>query len=571
MSYSQPETAGEFDDGPARHHGDTLTGSPRGPKAGEKVQKRNQKRARVTPFKREKDAVIAGLGPVKMTPIEGCALGAEVPRVFTPPLRELTPETSKGFECIAFLEDTLKWSLTPYQRWLYIHALELRPGTDQYRFDTILIVIARQNGKTKWLQGLALWRLFRDGAELVVTSAQILDYAEGNLREGVLEIQKHKPLMRDWVKYYETNGKHKLRLSDNREWRAVPANRRAARSLSVDLAVIDELREHQNFDAWNAITPTTTARPRSLVVTVSNAGDATSVVLNNLQDKAAQRIATGSTADTRTFMAEYSVAPDADPFDRSLWPQANPALGWLFDEGKLEGFLESQPTIEGFKTEHLCMRVEVLEPGCLDYNAWAKLADNKSKIAADADIHWAVDVSWDRKRACIGVVGQSPSGQLHAEIVQAGPGVAWVKKWLRERKLDPDHPFDGRIAIQTRGAPSAALADELQAELTDPADPDSDPLFDVAAWTGAELAKSAGVLADFIDQGVYSHLDQPILNEAVRVVQAKISGDAWYLDRRKSLGDASPVCAICAATWLSTQPREVETVSAYASGDFVML
>lgn len=562
---------GEFEEDQESRYDTTLTGSPRGPRAGEKVQKSNRKKARTTPFKREEAAVVAGLGPIKLEPIPNCPLGAEVPRVYTPPLRELTPETSKGFECISFLENTLGWSLTPYQRWLYIHALELEPGTQLYRFDTLLIVIARQNGKTKWLLGLSLWRLYRDGVRLCLTTAQLLDYAEGTLREGVLEVQKSKVLMRDYVKYFETNGKHKLRLSDNREWRAVAANRKGGRSLSAGLAILDELREHQNFDSWNAITPTTTAVPRSLVVAVSNAGDATSVVLNNLQDKATTRIKTGDTSNTKVFLAEYSVDPDADPMDRSQWPQANPALGWLFPMSKLEGFLESQPTLEGFKTEHLCMRVEVLEPGCLDFDKWRELIDKKSKPAASADLYWAVDVSWDRKKAVIVVVGQTAQGRLHAEVVQAGPGTKWVGKWLRERKLNEDSPFDGRFAIQGRGAPSASLADELEAELVDPEDPDSEKLFEVVRWQGPELAKSAGVLADFIDQEVYSHLDQPLLNEAVRVVQAKVSGDAWYLDRRKSLGDASPVLALCAATWLVSQPREESRESAYAENTFVML
>ena len=198
MSHSGPAELYEFEEEQRRGSKDPLTGIPRGPVAGEKVQKTNKKKVRTTPYKREQAAVVAGLGPIKLEPISGSVLGFEVPRVFTPPLRELTPETSKGFECISFLENTLGWSLMPYQRWLYIHALEIRPGTeDVYRFDTVLILIARQNGKTKWLQGLTLWRLYRDNAKLAVTSAQILDYAENNLREGVLEIQKHRSLRAD--------------------------------------------------------------------------------------------------------------------------------------------------------------------------------------------------------------------------------------------------------------------------------------------------------------------------------------------------------------------------------------
>ena len=566
-------TVDEFEDVDTGASEDPITGPRRGPEKGRAANRRNAKKpARTEPYKREAELVATGIQPVKLTPLEGCPIGAEVPRVFTPPLRRLTPTTSKGFECIAFLEETLGWALTPYQRWLYIHALELRPGsTDLYRFDTLLIVIARQNGKTKWLQGLTLWRIFRDRARLCLTSAQILDYAEGNLRAGVLEIKKHRNLMKDWVKYYETNGKHRLLLSDNREWRAIASNRRGGRSLSADLAVLDELREHQNHDAWNAITPTTTAIPRSMVVAVSNAGDATSVVLNGLQDKATQRIKSGQTEGSKVFLAEYSVDPDADPYDRTQWPQANPALGWLFDTDKLEGFLESQPTIEGFKTEHLCMRVESLEPGCLNFEAWKAGFNKKSRPAAGADLHWAIDVSWNRRMTYIGLVGTTAQGNIHAEIIEARAGTAWVRDWCKTRMEDPNSSFEGRFAMQSRGAPGSALCEELAAERVDADDPDSDPLFDVVKWEGPALAQSAGTLAEYIDEMVYTHLAQPVLDESIRTVQNKVAGDSWYLDRRKTVGDAAPAIAICAATWLAGQPREQQRESAYADSDFVML
>ena len=38
-------------------------------------------------------------------------VGSEVPRLFPAPLRELTPETSLGFECCDFLENICGWSL----------------------------------------------------------------------------------------------------------------------------------------------------------------------------------------------------------------------------------------------------------------------------------------------------------------------------------------------------------------------------------------------------------------------------------------------------------------------------
>ena len=76
--------------------------------------------------------------------------GKTAPRIYTPPLRELTPDTSLGFEMCDFAE-ALGFHLVPWQRWLLIHAFEILGELDGdwvLRFRTVLVLIARQNGKT---------------------------------------------------------------------------------------------------------------------------------------------------------------------------------------------------------------------------------------------------------------------------------------------------------------------------------------------------------------------------------------------------------------------------------------
>ena len=51
--------------------------------------------------------------------------GYAEPRIWTKPLRELTPETSLGFEVIDYAREVLHVELRPWQKWLLIHALEL--------------------------------------------------------------------------------------------------------------------------------------------------------------------------------------------------------------------------------------------------------------------------------------------------------------------------------------------------------------------------------------------------------------------------------------------------------------
>ena len=84
----------------------------------------------------------------------GVLLGSERPRIFTRPLRRLTPRTSLGFAACTFAADVLKVPLLPWERWFLIHALELLPdGTPRFR--TVLLLVARQNGKSTTLQVLA--------------------------------------------------------------------------------------------------------------------------------------------------------------------------------------------------------------------------------------------------------------------------------------------------------------------------------------------------------------------------------------------------------------------------------
>ncbi len=133
-----------------------------------------------------------------MTTIERTRLvGSTTPRLWTPPLAvgppggctcgcALTPATSAGFSAIAFATEVIGIELLPYQRWLLIHVLELRPG-GRYRFRTVVILIARQCGKTCLLRIIALWTLYLRQRCLVLGSAQDLKIAR-EAWQGAVEL-----------------------------------------------------------------------------------------------------------------------------------------------------------------------------------------------------------------------------------------------------------------------------------------------------------------------------------------------------------------------------------------------
>ena len=306
-------------------------------------------------------------------------VGSTKPRIYTPPLPEhldalgwMARDWSWGYDCIDFLEQCVGWSLLPWQRWLYIHALEKGADGTGFRFKFLLVLVARQNGKSQWLKGLGLWRLFADergeihegcpGAKGALLACQNLQYAERMLKEVALEIKNNPRLRPEMTRHRTVNGQNRIDLTNERYWHAAAASHRGGRSMSVDIVMLDELREHKTWDAWQAIVPTTTVRPYSQIICCSNAGDTYSEVLRTQRDAALRRITTGETEFTDIGMWEWSVPMEVDPADESYWYQANPAMGLLnsFRLEDLRGYLEAQQyrNMPGFQTEHLALDVE---------------------------------------------------------------------------------------------------------------------------------------------------------------------------------------------------------------------
>jgi hypothetical protein len=212
-------------------------------------------------------------------------VGSKEARLFTPPLRKLTRATSRGFEVADFARDVLGEPLLPWQEWLLIHALELDRGGG-YRFRTVVVLVGRQNGKTHLARVLALWRLYVDGARLVLSVAQSLDIAREAWRAGCDTVSSVPDLALEHERTSRVNGDEHLALTGGRRWKIGAANRSAGRGLSVDLLLMDELREQRGWEAWAALSKTTMARAEGMTFGISNAGDDESVVLNHLRDAA---------------------------------------------------------------------------------------------------------------------------------------------------------------------------------------------------------------------------------------------------------------------------------------------
>jgi hypothetical protein len=320
--------------------------------------------------------------------------GRTTPRIYTRPLVTgepgscgcgcaLSPATSLGFQAVTFAEEVVGAVLLPWQRWWLIHALELLPDGN-FRFRTIVTLVARQQGKTWLLKILALWAMYLGIARLVLGSAQSLDIARESW-EGACEIAADSPeLAAEVAAVRRANGEQCLTLASGARYRITASTGKAGRGLSVDLLILDELREHRDFAAWAALSKTTMARPNALTVCISNAGDDNSVVLNQLHDVAAARIVAGQDADPDTDdglgLFEWSAPDGCELSDPDGWAQAMPGLGHgtITEAAVRSALATDSPAV--FRTELLCQRVPSLD-AAIDPAAWAACADRGGSLA----------------------------------------------------------------------------------------------------------------------------------------------------------------------------------------------
>jgi hypothetical protein len=461
--------------------------------------------------------------------------------------------------------------LFPWQEWLLEHALELNPdGT--FRFRNVVVLVARQNGKSTLSQVLSLFALYVLHTDLVLGTAQDLDTAE-EVWEGALEIIEETPrLAAKAAKPIRVNGKKTIRLLSGERYKVKAANRGAGRGLSSDLIMLDELREHTSWDAWGAITKTTIARDNAQVWALSNAGDASSIVLRHLRAKAHQQLGDpdgiadavddqvpdelddleDDFPDDSLGIFEWSAAPGCDVGDRDAWRQANPSLGYTITERTIASAQATDPDWV-FRTEVLCQWSEGSLVGPFPPGAWEAGTDSESRIGADSPRAWCVDVSHDRGMAYIAVAGYREDGDPHVEVVAQRAGTAWVADWFREKDTRRGWP----VALQARGAPVSSLMDSLT---------EVDGLT-VVEWQGSGLGAATGGFYDAVrcesTDGVTPprvwHREQPVLDIAAATAVIK------------PLGDVAPLVAVTGALWALNQKSPALVPSVYEARGLVTL
>lgn len=499
-------------------------------------------------------------------------VGRTIPRLWTRPLRELTPATSRGFEVIAFAREILHVVLRPWQEWLLIHALEVLPD-GRYRFRRVTVLVARQNGKTMLMSVLAAWWIFVDARrhpELVppvkfkvVGVAQNLDIAAEVWTqvkqwcnpdpETAEEAELIVPaLQASTASVRDANGERGIfaRSRAHYEMRAA----KNARGKPAARAIMDEVRELKTWEAFNAVSQITKSFWSNQTWLISNAGSASAVVLKKQREvglslikswreyvdsglQEAEEWANGN--DTTLGHFEWSAPDGCRLGDVDGILHANPSIGSPGCDITVASCLSDAASMDetGYRTEVLCQWVVAdakpyIAPTRLDKTNRTP-ADIAAMIPFGARTVWGVDTSQDRSMSYIAAAVELADGSPFCTLRVQRAGMLWVTKYLRDLA---DESKQREIALATRGCPSAEFLTEFEA-----AD------LHVHKIEGGAPGAATGRFKDHFRDLTVATVPQPAVRLALSgaVTTRYAENDAWSLTKSLPI-DIAPVRAM---TW----------------------
>lgn len=463
--------------------------------------------------------------------------GVTEPRIHT----KLNDLPSKAEQFITFC-DRIGYPLLPWQQWLAHHALKVKPD-GRWAHPVVVLLCARQQGKSTFMALQIIWRIIELGEKLQVHAAHKLTTSAEIFYKVDRIVQEVPELAAQFVKKLESKGFQELQFTNGRRY-IVRANNSAGRGIAApDTVHLDEVREYYDEDVWAALRYTQMSSPNPQSWLYSNAGDQHSIVLNKLRERAYSAIATENADDIGWF--EWSAPPDIK-FDNSpkFWhavAQANPSLGYTVHPDNIRAILNDPEDI--VRTEVLCNWVDTINP-VINATQWEECRKEALKLAHDKDTWLAVDLSPDRRQGAL-----VASQKINDDDFQ----IQLLHTWTSNSNLD-DKQLANDIADWVRKFPtqlvaySARTASAVAARLI-PAGIKVEPI------DGQLYAQACDEFLSAISAQRLQHSGQSELTKhCLSAVKLPFGDGGWVMGRKVSNAIITGAIASALATHYATRP-----------------
>lgn len=447
---------------------------------------------------------------------------------------------------VAVIAAEMGWPLLPHQQYIADVATELNPTGSRlrYRYQTVVISLPRQTGKTTLLRPIFLERaLSRPGTEAFMTAQHGKDAGKrwAQLVAGV----EASDVFGSFVKppfgnVKRGNGDQQCLFPNGSVIAPFAPGPKSLHGYTPPLVLVDEgwaFSAEDGAGLMKAIRPAQQTRTDRQLFIISAAGEQTSEWWNALVEAGRRAV-----EDPRSKMAyfEWSMNEDLDPYDPTSW-DFHPGLDGLITKDDLAEEAKPENNSHGdFLRGFMNVSTKVRDNTVLDLAKW----DQRTRkavpdVPAPEDMAWGYDVAVDLSSASVWAAWRDADNALQLAVVEHREGSAWLTDFLA-KVLDGDHadyPAPGVIAADD-GGPTRNVTAELVRRG-----------YDVEVLTGRDSSTAWTNVKTHLKHATFHHDGSAALRSAIEVAVEKAAGDATALSRRHSLGPINPLIAAEVAAW----------------------
>lgn len=273
------------------------------------------------------------------------------------------------------------------------------------RFNEVILLIARKNGKTTFVAGIDLAEFFlsRGGVDIVCASntndqASILFEEINNMREHSKALSKPKRSRKNIFYIYSPKNKNKIKKLSGQS--------RNLDGFNIEVGCIDEVHEMTDSKVYDAIKQSQSTKEEPLIFIISTEGKVVEGFLDNKLSYC-RKMLKGEIEDERLLPWLYTQDSQEEIFkDKRTWQKSNPSLGKVKSYTYLEDIMNKAKNDLATRVTMLCKDFNIKQ---LEAGSWLTFdeLDNSTKF----------DIEDLRDSYAIGGVDLSSTTDLTASVL----------------------------------------------------------------------------------------------------------------------------------------------------------
>lgn len=281
----------------------------------------------------------------------------------------------------------------------------------ELRWRTVLVSVARQNGKTEIASALGIVLMLARADALIIGIASSADQARLVYGRSMKVIERNRALAGRFEALTETRGIH---AKNGATWEIKASKSAALNGPPIDLGIVDEVHLVKSA-LWSDLVNGTGSRPNTLVVGITTAGDEDSGLLKRLYTDAEN-----SDGSARfgfwIWEAPAGRMPDDDTELLEYLRAANPAIACgRIDPDIAVADVRGMPPQDAIR--YRLNRFVASTGSFIDPGAWAACRRAEGEAFPAGRPTFAVDRTPEWSHACVTASLLDEQGVLHTEVV----------------------------------------------------------------------------------------------------------------------------------------------------------